>query len=288
MALNFGTGFLPTDPRSKRRPTGGSTKAAQPRDTSSVITGNPADSGIGFASPSARAGSGLFAEPYVAPAPENPRLTAAEIRDERASSGVAASHQNMGSLAVDFRASEQARRDAGETTVTEQRATKILDQRSADEHKRTVLDPAAAEASRFRAQAQAAKDMFRSRTYNKPTVSSYGGRSPRDFSVTASRGRIAPAGGSARAGYTDANRAANMMGADHSWVSDQWSKDREAVGANPDLMALAAQRAHGAAPGTQEKDWMAMASGQSAGGIATPSEMAQAAVSMHARRTPNK
>ncbi len=287
MALNFGTGFLPTDPRTKKRPTGGSIKATQPSDTSSVITGNPADSGIGFASASARGGGGLFAEPYVAPKPDYDK-TAAETVEDRAASGVASSAQNMGSLAVDFRASEQAKKDAGETTATERRTTKILDQRSADEHKRTITDPAAAESRRFRAQAQAAKDMFKSRTYDKPTVSQYSGSTPRSFSTIASKGRISPTSGSTSAGYTDANRAASMMGADHSWMTDQWTKDREAVSANPDLMALAAQRAHGAAPGTQEKDWMAMASDQSAGGGATPSEMAQAAVSMHARRTPNK
>jgi hypothetical protein len=74
----------------------------------------------------------------------------------------------------------------------------------------------------------------------------------------------------------------------HGRTSSRLTSDFRTVKENPDPLALDAQRAHAAAPGTQEVDWMAMADAQSAGGKATAAEMAQAAVSMHARRTPNK
>jgi hypothetical protein len=66
------------------------------------------------------------------------------------------------------------------------------------------------------------------------------------------------------------------------------TKDFRTLKENPDPLALDAQRAHAAAPETQAVNWMEMADAQSAGGKATPSEMAQAAVSMYTREIPNK
>jgi hypothetical protein len=237
----------------------------------------------------------MSAKPGVAAAPswEAQPKTAAEIKELTESRGVATTQQNMGSLAVDFRASEKAKSDAGEQTTTERRAAKVLDARSAEEHQRTVLEPAAAEAQKFRQQAAGAKafmgkfmasaqsdlDTAKSGLLQRSNTSSAGILS--GGKRTASGG----ASGATAGGYTSGGKT---IGPDQSTFLNRWAKDRAAVEADPDIMALAAQRAHAAAPGTQAKDWRDMANAQSASGRATPAEMAQAAVSMGTRGTPNK
>jgi hypothetical protein len=289
MAFGFGTGFLPTDPRNTKGPKGGSIKASQSKDSSVINTGDPTSRGIGFASPSA-----MSAKPGVAAAPswEAQPKTAAEIKELTESRGVATTGQNMGSLAVDFRASEKAKSDTGEQTTTEKRATKVLDARSAAEHQRTVLEPASAEAQKFRQQAAGAKafmgkfmasaqsdlDTAKSGLLQRSNSSSgilSGGKR------TASGGASGPSAG----GYTSGG---NTIGPDQSTFLNRWAKDRAAVEADSDIMALSATAAHSAAPGTQAKDWRDMANAQSAGGKATPGEIAQAAASARVRQNPNK
>jgi hypothetical protein len=75
-------------------------------------------------------------------------MTATETREDRKAKGLASTHQNMGSLAVDFRASEKAKKDAGQETITERRAGRILSARADSEYQRTVTAPAEAEQAR--------------------------------------------------------------------------------------------------------------------------------------------
>jgi hypothetical protein len=220
--------------------------------------------------------------------------TASEITAQRESSGVASSHQNMGSLAVDFRASEKAKSDAGQQTVRGTSESRILKRRADTEYQRTVLEPAAAEQSKFRAQAAGAQkfmgQFMASAKLDLSTAKS--GASPRSNSGKSSglligsqreaKGSLsAPKESKKRSGFSD-------LTPQHRRASTQVSTDFQKVKDDPDIMALDAQRAHGEAPGTQEVSWQQMANDQSASGKASPAQMAQAAVSMHARRTPNK
>lgn len=294
---NMGMGFLPTDPRAKKGPTGGSYKAGQPKDSSAVITGDPSTGSIGFASTSAR--GDLFSEPYTAPAPDPefaPR-TASETTELRESRGVATTHQNMGTLAVDFRKEEQARKERGEQTVQEARDAKILDARTADEYKRTVLDPAAAEAAKFRAQAAGAKQ-FMGRYMANAEAGLARGKSSKDQRSNTTSGGLGLAGSkrsglssksaTLTSGLRQATKTPNAIGPDHSWLIPETSEGFQENVDQGDILALAATREHSQAPSTLAKSWQDQANAQSAGGRATPGQMAQAAVSMYARNIPNK
>jgi hypothetical protein len=298
MGLGFGTGFLATDPRSKKNPKGGSIHAAQDVDTTVMNTGNMNDSmGIGYASNRASAGTGMFAKPYVAPKPDYAK-TAAETVAQREEQGIASSHQNMGSLAVDFRKSEQALKSAGKQTVTEGRAAKILDTRAAAEHRRLVTDPAQREATKFRNQAAAAKaymDKWTAGAKASLANAKSGGqraldRAHRQFSRAEGRGRKLSSTASKGLGLKSKQSGFLSVtgGPDHSKQTDQLSKDFKTIREEGDPMALAEQREHAAAPYTQALDWKDMANAQSASGRASPAQMAQAAASQGYRQNPNK
>jgi hypothetical protein len=283
----FGSGFLNSDPRKGKHPTGGSIHAAQPSDTSVLITGNPGDS-IGYANKDAFATGNEFS---VRAKPDYQK-TAAETVAHREASGIAKSHLNMGSLAVDFRKSEEGKRKAGEQTDTSKRATKILDQRAAAEHTRLVEEPAAAEARKFRTQAAAAKDYMgsfmakgdrdmnraKARTFQRSNTSLFNGsKRGGGLSSNYASGKTMAAG----------NRGGLDLGPNFSGIGPQAQSDFDSI-RGEDPMAIAATRAHSLAPGTQSKSAADMANAQSASGKATPIEMAQAMASQSYRNNPNK
>jgi hypothetical protein len=296
MGFGFGTGFLNTDPRSKKNPKGGSISASQDTDTSVMNTGDISSGSMGFGSKSAFTGGGMFEKIEPKPATPGP-MTASETTAQRESKGVASSHQNMGSLAVDFRASEKVKSDAGQQTIGGAREAKILKERADREYQRTVTAPAEAEQAKFRAQAAGAQKFMGKFMANAESdaASAMSSMSPRSNSGRSSGLLI----GSKRLAKSskglglDSKQSGKRSGFSdltprHGKTSNQLTSDFRTLKENPDVMALAAQRAHAAAPGTQAVDWMDMANAQSASGKATPSQMAQAAVSMHARETPNK
>jgi hypothetical protein len=291
----FGMGFLDTDPRKKQGQTGGSSKAAQGKDKSVINTGNPADGGVGYGS--ADHGSGLFAKPYVAPPPD-PHLmerTAGELVAEREEAGVAKSHANMGSLAVDFRKSEKKLADAGEQTVQGARDAKVLDARAAAEHQRLVTDPANREAAKFRAQAESSKKyMGQFKAYGERQMrnarnagSSMGQRSNSGLGLN--RSKMSSSGSRASATGMMEYRTGNTIGPDHSGLMQQMQDDFAEVRASGDPSALAALREHSQAPSTMPISTQDAANKQSATGRATPAEMAQAVASANSRNLrPNR
>ena len=301
MAFSFGTGMLSTDPRKGgSRPTGGSIHAAQGVDTSVLITGNKSDGTIGFGDPSAFTG-GLFQKPTIAPAPDFEKQsgygmekTAAETEKLTESRGVADTHENLGSLAVDFRADEQAKTDAGEQTTTQQRATKILDTRAADEHKRTILDPAAEEQAKFRAESLRAKNLIHASSNSVKSVKGQM-KSVRNTGII-SRGGASPST-SPTAGLFNINKGTDIFGkADRSGgkqiigpnINAMMLEAKRVNSANHDIGALAATGVHAGLPGVQGKSTADQANAQAAGGRASPAQMAQAMSSATARGTPNK
>ncbi len=300
MAFSYGTGMLSTDPRTKKNATGGSIHAGQKTDTSVLITGNRSDGTIGYGDPSAFTG-GLFTKPAVAPAPDfndssgyGMEKTSAEIEELTEGRGVANTQANTGSLAVDFRASEQAKTDAGEQTTTQERATKVIDARGAEEYKRTISEPFQAEQAKFRSQALSAKNLLGQYSNNMS--------SQMNQMKSSSRGIIRPTGGASTSspglfgGGDFATRKAQHEGSDRSGNKQIIGPDFNSMMAelnsvskqNPDIGAIAATHAHAAAPGTQPKSTKAMADAQSATGKATPAQMSQAMISAQARATPNK
>ncbi len=298
MAYGFGTGFLNTDPRTQKGPKGGSIHASQDKDSSVINTGDMSDGSMGFASKSAFSGGGMFdkAKPHAAQDPEYQPRTAAETRQIRTDRGVAASHENMGSLAVAHRATEKAKTDAGQETNAERDAGSILKARADKEYQRTILEPAEREGAKFRAKAESAGKYMKSFMAN-PTDSVNNKQFNRD-AQSGTRGGIllgggkksgGGAGGGKRGLGLDAyKKTGRGLAPDHAGTSNQVSKDFQKVKDDPDIMALDAQRAHGAAPGTQEVDWVSTANAQSASGKATVGELAQASVSMYTQRRPNR
>ncbi len=294
MAGTFGTGLglgTGVNPRNQSdRATGGTTKAGQYKDTSSIITGNPNDS-IGFSSPTNTSGLNLpqTTQPTAAPNPEYMPKTSSEWTEQNKERGIADTHANMGSLAVDFRESEAALTAAGKPTVVEQRDTRILDVRGAEEEKRLITEPAAAEALKFRQQAQAAKDMFGkdralstggartqgNRTYSTDSGSGGGGFKPPSINAPSS---------------FSATATPKSTGVEAAWEA---RAQREApylkrLDNAPTQNLIGAIKAHSAAPGTNVVSAEAAANKASAGNQATPIEMIQARVSAEARKTPNK
>ncbi len=87
--------------------------------------------------------AGLFPEHNATPKPKKkggagyggPK-TAAEMTAYRNKSGIAPTAQNMGSLAVQYRADAAAKTEAGEQTDAGMRAQKVIDTRKADKTKR--------------------------------------------------------------------------------------------------------------------------------------------------------
>ncbi len=293
---SLGSGFLSntgTNPRDqKKQPTGGSIHAGQYTDTSPTITGNPND-GIGFSSPT-NASAGLWTPPVApAPDPEYMPKTSQEWKDQNEARGIADTHDNMGSLAVDFRESEAALTAAGKPTVTEQRDTKILDTRAAEEHKRTITDPAAAEAHNFRMQAKAAKDLFKSGHGS-------GWTSP-SAEVTGKASSARPIGGPgssegvrSNSAWTGVPKAIAPTSASRHGVSAYLDKQTqreapylEAV-ANAPTTLLKALGSHSKAPNTQPLTDIERANKQSASGAATAQAQIQQVVTGEARRNPNK
>ncbi len=295
MAFSFGTGMLSTDPRTKKNAKGGSTHAAQPIDTSVLITGDNSDGTIGYGSASAFQG-GLFEKAPEQSVSSSYKLvgeTAGETEARTEAGGVADTHDNMGSLSVDYRASEQAKTDAGEETTSGARATKILDLRTADEHKRNVLEPAMWEQQKFRAQAAAAKDMF---TINKSMATGTGIKDANWFGGMSGRSTIL-SGSSSSKGLFDINKGTDVFGnADRSGnpqiigpdINAMMAEAKRVNAQDHDIGALAATGAHAAAPGTQKKSLKATANAQSAGGKASPAEMAQAIASSQRRGLANQ
>ena len=303
MAFSFGTGMLSTDPRTKKSAKGGSTHAGQPIDTSVLITGDNSDGTIGFGSASAFQG-GLFQKPTVAPAPDfedssgyGMEKTSAEIEALTESRGVADTHANMGSLAVDYRASEQAKTDAGEQTTSGERATKILDTRAAEEYKRTISEPFQAEQAKFRAEAAAAKNMF---TINKSTsnmnmkdanwFSGGGGGGSRSGPSTSMLNKRS-------SGILNMNKSTDIFGkADRSGapqiigpnIGAMMAEGAKVSAQNPDIGSLQAMGVHADAPGTQSKSTIEQAHAQSASGKASPGQISQAMASSQRRQLPNK
>ena len=79
--------------------------------------------------------------------PGNPlyqKKTAAEVMAYRNQSGIAPTAQNMGSLAVQYRADAATAREGGGQSVGDKRAQKVIDKRRIDETKR-LKDRSAAE-----------------------------------------------------------------------------------------------------------------------------------------------
>jgi len=289
MAINFnnlGMGFLPTDPRAKKLPTGGSISASQPKDTSVIITGNPADMGIGFGSSKA-IGRTLLAPPTgpkLAPEP----MTEAERTSLKESRGVATTHENMGSLA----------QSPGVAAAAEARAQKVIDTREADAYKRNILDPMYAEAGKFRSQAAAAKDMLKGArgqggemTSNTGKVTNLtGGRANTTLLQNRQQNQQRRAQKSGLFGNTPRNRVseANSRIGPGAGKGSTFLSDWQEMESRGDPAALDAQRSHGMAPYIQAMDWAEMANAQSATGKASPGEMAQAAASALVRGNPNK
>jgi hypothetical protein len=295
MGFGFGTGFLNTDPRNKKRAKGGSSKAGQDIDTSVMNTGDISSGSMGFGSKSAFTGGGMFEKNELRPATQGP-MTESEITAKREAGGVASSHQNMGSLAVDLRADEKARSDAGQQTIGGAREAKVLKQRADSEYQRTVLEPAAAEQRKFRNQAAGAQKFMGQFMAGAKSdlATAKSSASPRSNSGSSGVliGSKRPAKSSKGLGL-DSKQSGKRSGfsnltPQHGDTSNQLTSDFRTLKENPDVMALRAQRAHSEAPGTQAVDWRDMANAQSADGKATPGEMAQAAVSMHYRESPNK
>ena len=261
---SLGSGFLSntgTNPRDqKKQPTGGSIHAGQYTDTSPTITGNPND-GIGFSSPT-NASAGLWTPPVApAPDPEYMPKTSQEWKDQNEARGIADTHDNMGSLAVDFRESEAALTAAGKPTVTEQRDTKIPDTRAAEEHKRT--SPSA--------------------------------------EVTGKASSARPIGGSgssegvrSNSAWTGVPKAIAPTSASRHGVSAYLDKQTqreapylEAV-ANAPTTLLKALGSHSKAPNTQPLTDIERANKQRASGAATAQAQIQQVVTGEARRNPNK
>jgi hypothetical protein len=284
----FGTGFLNSDPRKGQHPTGGSIHAAQGKDTSVLITGNPEDS-FGYGNKDAFSTQN---ESYV-PNESDPnsfRRTAAETRELRESRGVAKSHENMGSLAVDFRKSEEGKRKIGEQTETSKRATKILDARAAAEYQRNVTGPAEWEAAKFRAQAAGAKaymDQFTHKMDAGSSIDALFARGKRGGGGVAGGMRMPTSGPNTNKLFAAGSRSGLDLGPNHSKIMAQTTSDFNSI-RGEDPSALAGQRAHAQAPGTQAKSAAEMANAQSASGRATPIEMAQAMASQSYRNNPNK
>lgn len=69
-------------------------------------------------------------------APGNAPKTAAEVTAYRNESGIAPTAQNMGSLAVQYRADETTAHEAGQQSVGDKRAQKVIDTRALDKNKR--------------------------------------------------------------------------------------------------------------------------------------------------------
>lgn len=283
----FGKGFLPTDPRGASGgsgPTGGSEKASQYQDTYSLESG---EGGFGFASPKARVP--MVSKPQVAPPPNrwNTLLTEEERTDLKESKGVATTHANTALEALD------PMRNLAQEKQT--RSQKVIGTREADEYKRTILDPAANEAAKFRAQALAAKDMFggsdlrqtlantRARYALSPGAPS--GRQSGGYSMPSEGGGLNSEQG--RNAFTEGMRVTQPVS--YSDKQRQWYlEDKKIRDLNRDPTALRSRKVHSETPGVQAKDWAAMAHAQSAGGRAGAGEMANAAFSAHYREDPNK
>jgi len=130
-------GYLSTDPRKKKGPTGGSISAAQSRDSSVIQTGDPKDS-IGFASPSAGTTTGGVSRTSEYYRPH----TAQEFADRKVSQGIAPTHESMGALSQQYRADADAAHAAGQLSVSDKKAQKVIDMRKADDYNVNVVAPA--------------------------------------------------------------------------------------------------------------------------------------------------
>ena len=164
MALGFGSGFLPTDPRKKKLPKGGSIQASQYKDTSVLQSGKMGDS-IGYASPTA-----------TATAPGRPPIGPQQLTQEEKSAGlvkagVATTHENMGDLAVQYRADADAARASGGLSIDDKRALKVIDTRAANEYKYNVTDPAQSALGASRAQGAARAAYLDQYSYDNDTSS---------------------------------------------------------------------------------------------------------------------
>jgi hypothetical protein len=289
--LNFGTGLgLSTNPRDQStRATGGSIKAGQYKDSSSIITGNPQDS-IGFSSPkNVLTNPSDPVAPTAAPDLNYKPKTSSEWITQNKESGIADTHANMGSLAMGFRESEAALSAAGKPTVIEARDTEILRSRAAEEHKRLITEPAAAEALKFRSQAAAAKNMFKSRF----TSSLQGGRSQGgsyDFNNAGGGGSRGIPTISTPKSFSATATPSNTHGVS-AYMNTRQQREApylERIDKAPTDNLIGAIKAHSAAPGTNVVTAEEAANKASAENRATPTEMIQARMSAEARKRPNK
>ena len=305
----FGGGFLGTDSRKKQGLTGGSAKASQGNQGSMMITGDPKDGNIGFGD--ARAfqmygGTPSF-KPAPAPDPEYREQTASERTELFESRGVAETHDNMGSLSVDFRASEKAKTDSGILNVQDTKDKGILDRRKADEYKRTVTDPQN-QRDAYRKAQQRAMSQFLGRDEAKMKARMAGSTSKmeqrsnsgnlgarlmrkaeRKPASTYGDGKVEKGG--SQSGLAQAMANDNLMTPNLGWVADNYAARAQYLKDNPeqrDLLATRASAAGSEAVGRANISDRDMLNAQSAGGSASPGQVMNNVRTTQERNDPNR